>query len=52
MNRSYKEKKQTDCIPGSERYERSKNNRLMMKCTCASCGITKVKVCLGFQGRG
>ena len=41
--RSYciKEKKQTDCAPGSERYERAKNGRLMLKCQCLSCGITK-----------
>ena len=32
-----KQKKQTECVPGSE------NGRTMMKCTCAECGITKVK---------
>ena len=36
-------KKKTDCVSGSERYERTKNNRLMLKCTCISCGITKTK---------
>ena len=43
--RSYciKEKKQTDCVPSSERYERARNGRLMLKCQCASCGITKTK---------
>ena len=33
-----KEKKQTECVPGSERY-----GRTMMKCECVSCGITKSK---------
>ena len=43
--RSYciKEKKQTDCVPGSERYERTTNGRLILKCKCSSCGITKTK---------
>ena len=43
--RSYcvKQKKVTECVPGSERYENTKNGRLMLKCTCAECGITKTK---------
>ena len=45
MVKSYcvKEKRITDCVPGSERFVRAKNGRLMMKCQCASCGITKTK---------
>ena len=45
MVKSYcvKEKKQTECVPGSERYVKTKNGRTMRKCTCASCGITKTK---------
>ena len=45
MVKSYcvKEKKQTEYVPGSERYVKTKNGRTMMKCTCASCGITKTK---------
>ena len=45
MVKSYcvKEKKQTECVPGSERYVKTKNGRTIMKCTCASCGITKAK---------
>ena len=45
MVKSYcvKEKKQTECVPGSERYVITKNGRTMMKCQCASCGITKAK---------
>lgn len=38
-----KEKKVTDCVPGSERHEQAKNGRLILKCQCASCGITKSK---------
>ena len=43
--RSYcvKQKKVTLCVPGSERHEKAKNGRLMLKCTCAECGITKTK---------
>ena len=45
MVKSYcvKDKIQTECVPGSERYVKTKNGRTMMKCTCASCGITKAK---------
>ena len=45
MVKSYcvKEKKLTECVPGSERYVKTKNGRTMMKCTCASWGITKTK---------
>ena len=38
-----KQKKQTECIPGSELYEKAKNGRLLLKCTCSECGITKTK---------
>ena len=38
-----KQKKVTECVPGSERYEKAKNGRLMFFCTCAECGITKTK---------
>ena len=38
-----KQKKVTECVPGSERYEKAKNGRLMLKCICAECGITKTK---------
>ena len=43
--RSYcvKQKKVTECAPGSERYEKAKNGRLMLKCKCSECGITKTK---------
>ena len=50
--RSYciKEKKQTECTPGSERYERTRNGRLMLKCVCESCGITKTKFVSSTEG--
>ena len=38
-----KQKRVTECVPGSERYEKAKNGRLMLKCICAECGITKTK---------
>ena len=38
-----KERKQTECVPNMERYEQSKNNRLMVKCICLSCGIVKTR---------
>ena len=38
-----KQKKVTECVPGSERYVKAKNGRMMMKCVCAECGITKTK---------
>ena len=45
MVKSYcvKQKKQTECVQGSERYVKTKNGRTMMKCTSAECGITKAK---------
>ena len=55
MVKSYcvKQKKQTECVSGSERYVKAKNGRTMMKCTCAECGITKTKfVKSGTTGSG
>ena len=45
MVKSYcvRQKKVTECVAGSERYERTKNGRTMLKCICAECGITKTK---------
>ena len=42
MVKSYcvKQKKKTECVPGSEK---AKNGRMMLKCTCSECGITKTK---------
>ena len=38
-----KQRKQTECVPGSERVVQTRNGRAMMKCQCAECGITKTK---------
>ena len=54
MTKSYcvKQKKQTECVPGSEKIVTAKNGRRMMKCKCAECGITKVKFVKGNQTGG
>ena len=38
-----KQRKWTECVPGSEQYVKTKNGRNAMKCQCAECGITKFK---------
>ena len=38
-----KQRKQTDCVPGSEQYVKTKNGRNAMKCKCSECGITKFR---------
>ena len=38
-----KQKKVTECVPGSERHEKAKNGRLMLKCVCVECRIIKTK---------
>ena len=54
MVKSYcvKDKKVTECVPGSERFVKAKNGRLMMKCKCAICGIFKTKFVKEKQGNG
>ena len=42
-----KQRKQTDCAPGSEQYVKTKNGRNAMKCKCAECGITKFRFVKG-----
>ena len=44
-----KQKKVTECVPGSEQYVKAKNGRNMMKCQCAKCGITKTKFVKSLQ---
>ena len=39
-------------MPGSERFERAKNGRLMMKCKCAECKITKTRFVSEKMGKG
>ena len=53
MVKSYcvKQKKQTECVSGSEKYVKAKNGRIMLKCICAECGITKTKF-VKQQGNG
>ena len=46
-----KQKKQTECVLGSEKIVTAKNGRLIMKCKCVECGITKTKFIKG-QARG
>ena len=41
------QRKQTECVPGSEQYVKTKNGRNAMKCNCAECGITKFKFVKG-----
>ena len=38
-----KQKKVTLCVPGSEHYDYARNGRLMLKCICSECKITKTK---------
>ena len=54
MVKSYcvKDKRVTECVPGSERYVKAANGRLMMKCNCLICGITKTKFIKQNQGNG
>ena len=43
MKSCVKQKKQTECVPGSEQYEKTKNGQNAMKCKCAEFGITKFR---------
>ena len=45
-----KQRKQTDCVPGSEQYVKTKNGRNAMKCKCSECGITKFRFVKGSSG--
>ena len=45
-----KQKKQTECVKGSEKFVKTKSGRNMMKCKCAECGITKTKFVSKQQG--
>ena len=46
-----KQRKQTECLPGSETYVMARNGRSMMKCKCAECGITKTRFVKGTTGK-
>ena len=47
-----KQRKRTECVPGSETYAMARNGRRMMKCKCAECGITKTRFIKGTSGAG
>ena len=47
-----KQKKQTECVPGSEIYAMARNGRRMMKCKCTECGITKTRFVKSTAGKG
>ena len=38
-----KQRKRTECVPGSETFLVIKNGRNAIKCQCAECGITKFR---------
>ena len=46
-----KQKKQTECVQGSEQYVKTRNGRNAMKCKCAECGITKFRFVKGTTTR-
>ena len=52
--RSYcvKQRRQTECVPGSESLSTTKNGRTLMRCKCAECGITKTKFVKSVVGKG
>ena len=52
MNYCVKERRQTECLEGSERFEKTKNNRLVLKYTHKSCGITKVRFVKASEAKG
>ena len=47
-----KQRKQTECVPGSETFLVTKNGRKAMRCQCAECGITKFRFVKGTKGKG
>ena len=46
-----KQRKQTECVPGSEQYVKTRNGRNAMKCKCSECGATKFRLIKGTTGR-
>ena len=46
------QKKQRECVAGSEHYVKAKNSRLMLKCKCAECGIPETKFVKSSQSGG
>ena len=46
-----KQRKQTECQPGSEQYVKTKNSRNALKGKCSECGITKFRFIKGATTR-
>ena len=46
-----KQRKQTECVPGSETFLKTRNGRKAMRCQCAECGITKFRFVKGTKGK-
>ena len=46
----HKKNRQNACVPGSEKYVKAKNGRMMMKCKCAECGIIKTRFVKAQEG--
>ena len=42
-----RERRETECVPGTEQRKTAINGRLMLQCKCASCGIIKTKFLSG-----
>ena len=47
-----KQRKQTECVQGSEQYVKTRNGRNAMKCKCAECSATKFRFIKGTAGKG
>ena len=47
-----KQRKRTECVPGSETFLVTRNGRNAMKCQCAECGITKFRFISKREGSG
>ena len=47
-----KQRKKTECAPGSEQILMTKTGRRMMKCRCAECGIWKTRFLRQQEGSG
>ena len=47
-----RQRKQTECVPGSETFLVTKNGRNAMKYQCAECGITKFRFLSGKKQEG
>ena len=47
-----KQRRQTECVPGSETFLVTKNGRKAVRCQCAECGITKFRFLSKREGSG